>query len=115
MLLLCFFSIFSFSTSTASSPSPSIFLSFSSPLVLLTCWFYFDFTFFDAAIAALKEREPGSFLIRDSNSFQGAYGLALKVATPPTNINNHNSKGKKKNETKKIPSPPFETCFIDAT
>lgn len=45
------------------------------------------------AIAALKEREPGTFLIRDSNSFQGAYGLALKVATPPPNVNNHNSKG----------------------
>uniref|UniRef100_A0A3B4ZJY4 Tensin-like C1 domain-containing phosphatase n=1 Tax=Stegastes partitus TaxID=144197 RepID=A0A3B4ZJY4_9TELE len=38
-------------------------------------------------IAALKEREPGTFLIRDSNSFQGAYGLALKVATPPPNVN----------------------------
>lgn len=44
------------------------------------------------AIAALKEREPGTFLIRDSNSFQGAYGLALKVTTPPPNVN-HNSKG----------------------
>ncbi|KAF7666087.1 hypothetical protein LDENG_00120380 [Lucifuga dentata] len=46
----------------------------------------------EQAIAALKEREPGTFLIRDSNSFQGAYGLALKVATPPTNISNHSSK-----------------------
>ncbi|KAI4823840.1 hypothetical protein KUCAC02_012395 [Chaenocephalus aceratus] len=46
----------------------------------------------EQAIAALKEREPGTFLIRDSNSFQGAYGLALKVATPPPNANNHNSK-----------------------
>ncbi|KAK7884772.1 hypothetical protein WMY93_027895 [Mugilogobius chulae] len=44
------------------------------------------------AIAALKEKEPGTFLIRDSNSFQGAYGLALKVATAPVNINNHSSK-----------------------
>ncbi|XP_042563527.1 tensin-2 isoform X2 [Clupea harengus] len=43
----------------------------------------------DQAIAALKEREPGAFLIRDSNSFQGAYGLALKVATPPPNVNSH--------------------------
>ncbi|XP_029910734.1 tensin-2 isoform X2 [Myripristis murdjan] len=46
----------------------------------------------EQAISALKEREPGSFLIRDSNSFQGAYGLALKVATPPVNISNHSSK-----------------------
>uniref|UniRef100_A0A8D3E8A6 Tensin 2b n=1 Tax=Scophthalmus maximus TaxID=52904 RepID=A0A8D3E8A6_SCOMX len=41
----------------------------------------------DQAIAVLKDREPGTFLIRDSNSFQGAYGLALKVATPPPNAN----------------------------
>ncbi|KAJ8412006.1 hypothetical protein AAFF_G00142730 [Aldrovandia affinis] len=33
------------------------------------------------AVAVLKDREPGAFLIRDSNSFHGAYGLALKVAT----------------------------------
>ncbi|KAM9855965.1 tensin-2 [Aulostomus maculatus] len=46
----------------------------------------------EQAIAALKERDPGNFLIRDSNSFQGAYGLALKVATPPPNVNNHSSK-----------------------
>ncbi|KAA0706868.1 Tensin-2 [Triplophysa tibetana] len=46
----------------------------------------------EQAIAALKEREPGAFLFRDSNSFQGAYGLALKVASPPPNINNHSSK-----------------------
>ncbi|KAK2851035.1 hypothetical protein Q5P01_007311 [Channa striata] len=45
----------------------------------------------EQAIAALKEREPGTFLIRDSNSFQGAYGLALKVATPPPSVN-HSSK-----------------------
>uniref|UniRef100_A0A3P9DPT9 Tensin-2 n=1 Tax=Maylandia zebra TaxID=106582 RepID=A0A3P9DPT9_9CICH len=47
----------------------------------------------DQAIAVLKDKEPGSFLIRDSNSFQGAYGLALKVATPPPNANFSWSKG----------------------
>nr|XP_057941685.1 tensin-2 isoform X2 [Doryrhamphus excisus] len=46
----------------------------------------------EQAIAALKGRDPGTFLIRDSNSFQGAYGLALKVATPPPNVHNHSSK-----------------------
>lgn len=46
-----------------------------------------------AAIAVLKDKEPGTFLIRDSNSFQGAYGLALKVATPPPNANVTGSKG----------------------
>ncbi|XP_062400968.1 tensin-2-like [Sardina pilchardus] len=47
----------------------------------------------DQAIAVLRDKEPGSFLIRDSNSFQGAYGLALKVATPPANASNHGSRG----------------------
>ncbi|XP_072105907.1 tensin-2-like isoform X3 [Mobula birostris] len=47
----------------------------------------------DQAIALLKDREPGSFLIRDSNSFQGAYGLALKVVTPPANFSSHSTKG----------------------
>ncbi|KAF3689635.1 Tensin-2 [Channa argus] len=47
----------------------------------------------DQAIAVLRDKEPGSFLIRDSNSFQGAYGLALKVATPPPNANITGSKG----------------------
>ncbi|XP_061731371.1 tensin-1-like isoform X2 [Nerophis ophidion] len=46
----------------------------------------------DQAIAALKDKEPGTFLIRDSNSFQGAYGLALKVATPPASANAAGSK-----------------------
>ncbi|XP_028848470.1 tensin-2-like isoform X3 [Denticeps clupeoides] len=46
----------------------------------------------EQAIAVLKEKDPGSFLIRDSNSFQGAYGLALKVATPPVSANNHGTK-----------------------
>lgn len=41
------------------------------------------------AIAVLKDKEPGYFLIRDSSSFQGAYGLALKVATPPAHVSNH--------------------------
>ncbi|XP_039602702.1 tensin-2-like isoform X3 [Polypterus senegalus] len=52
----------------------------------------------DQAIALLKEKEPGHFLIRDSNSFQGAYGLALKVATPPANANLQNCKGDPKEQ-----------------
>ncbi|XP_069826286.1 tensin-2 isoform X2 [Dendropsophus ebraccatus] len=39
----------------------------------------------EQAIALLRGAEPGSFLIRDSNSFRGAYGLALKVSCPPPN------------------------------
>ncbi|XP_016103350.1 tensin-3-like [Sinocyclocheilus grahami] len=37
----------------------------------------------DQAIAVLKDKEPGSFIVRDSHSFRGAYGLAMKVTTPP--------------------------------
>ncbi|XP_058651232.1 tensin-3-like isoform X1 [Onychostoma macrolepis] len=37
----------------------------------------------EQAITLLKDREPGSFIVRDSHSFRGAYGLAMKVSTPP--------------------------------
>ncbi|KAM8874299.1 tensin-3-like isoform 2-T2 [Spinachia spinachia] len=40
----------------------------------------------DQAIAVLKDREPGWFIVRDSHSFRGAYGLAMKVATPPPSV-----------------------------
>ncbi|XP_042369446.1 tensin-3 isoform X2 [Plectropomus leopardus] len=40
----------------------------------------------DQAIAVLKDKEPGSFIVRDSHSFRGAYGLAMKVATPPPSV-----------------------------
>lgn len=41
---------------------------------------------FLSAINVLKDREPGAFVIRDSHSFRGAYGLALKVACPPPTV-----------------------------
>ncbi|XP_030064708.1 tensin-1 [Microcaecilia unicolor] len=47
----------------------------------------------EQAIALLKERDPGAFIIRDSHSFRGAYGLAMKVATPPPSIAQQNKKG----------------------
>nr|XP_033801886.1 tensin-1 isoform X2 [Geotrypetes seraphini] len=47
----------------------------------------------EQAIALLKDRDPGSFIIRDSHSFRGAYGLAMKVATPPPTIAGQNKKG----------------------
>ncbi|VDP04593.1 unnamed protein product [Soboliphyme baturini] len=40
----------------------------------------------EEAIDVLKDKPPGTFIIRDSNSFPGAFGLALKVATPPAGI-----------------------------
>lgn len=45
------------------------------------------------AIAVLKDKEPGSFIVRDSHSFRGAYGLAMKVATPPPTVLHHSKKG----------------------
>ncbi|XP_061831553.2 si:ch211-191a24.3 isoform X1 [Nerophis lumbriciformis] len=40
----------------------------------------------DQAIAVLKDKVAGSFIVRDSHSFRGAYGLAMKVATPPPSV-----------------------------
>ena len=39
----------------------------------------------EEAISVLRTQPPGTFIVRDSNSFPGAFGLALKVATPPQN------------------------------
>ena len=39
-----------------------------------------------AAIEILKDKEPGSFIVRDSHSFKGFFGLALKVAVPPASV-----------------------------
>ncbi|XP_054642446.1 tensin-1 isoform X3 [Dunckerocampus dactyliophorus] len=44
----------------------------------------------EQAISMLREKEPGAFVIRDSHSFKGAYGLAMKVASPPPSV--HQSK-----------------------
>uniref|UniRef100_A0A670YNG0 Tensin 3 n=1 Tax=Pseudonaja textilis TaxID=8673 RepID=A0A670YNG0_PSETE len=46
----------------------------------------------EQAIAVLKNKEAGSFIVRDSHSFRGAYGLAMKVAIPPPSILQLNKK-----------------------
>ncbi|KAM8946537.1 tensin-4 [Pelodytes ibericus] len=38
----------------------------------------------DKAIEFLKDKEPGTFLIRDSTSFRGSFGLAMKIPGPPS-------------------------------
>ncbi|CAG0888462.1 unnamed protein product [Darwinula stevensoni] len=40
----------------------------------------------EEAIGMLKDKSPGTFVVRDSYSYPGAYGLALKVAAPPVNM-----------------------------
>ncbi|XP_030626611.1 tensin 3-2 [Chanos chanos] len=47
----------------------------------------------EQAIAVLKDKKPGSFIVRDSHSFRGAYGLAMKVATPPPSVLQQSRKG----------------------
>nr|XP_023697645.1 tensin-1 isoform X4 [Paramormyrops kingsleyae] len=52
----------------------------------------------EQAINLLKDREPGAFIIRDSHSFRGAYGLALKVASPPPSVQQCKKAGDNTNE-----------------
>lgn len=49
----------------------------------------------ELAIHLLKDKPQGSFIVRDSKSFKGAYGLAVKVSKLPKNVlaNLRNSNG----------------------
>uniref|UniRef100_UPI00358E79AD tensin-1-like n=3 Tax=Myxine glutinosa TaxID=7769 RepID=UPI00358E79AD len=47
----------------------------------------------EKAINMLKDREPGAFVIRVSSSFRGAYGLSMKVASPPSSAIAQGKKG----------------------
>ncbi|KAL7370192.1 hypothetical protein ABVT39_021801 [Epinephelus coioides] len=60
-------------------------------------WYKPDITR-EQAINLLKDREPGAFIIRDSHSFRGAYGLAMKVACPPPTIQQNKKVGDMTNE-----------------
>uniref|UniRef100_A0A914ELP7 SH2 domain-containing protein n=1 Tax=Acrobeloides nanus TaxID=290746 RepID=A0A914ELP7_9BILA len=40
----------------------------------------------EEAINMLRDKPPGTFVVRDSNSFPGAFGLALKVSQPPAGV-----------------------------
>ncbi|XP_048862105.1 tensin-like isoform X8 [Brienomyrus brachyistius] len=52
----------------------------------------------EQAIDMLKDREPGTFVIRDSHSFRGAYGLAMKVVSPPPTVQQSNKGSDTANE-----------------
>ncbi|XP_038047143.1 tensin-like isoform X5 [Patiria miniata] len=51
----------------------------------LSAWWYKPHISRDEAITMLKDKCPGQFVVRDSNSFPGAFGLAVKVAQLPPN------------------------------
>ncbi|NWT13122.1 TENS4 protein, partial [Vireo altiloquus] len=38
----------------------------------------------DRAIQLLRDKEPGAFLVRDSTSYRGSFGLAMKVPSSPS-------------------------------
>ncbi|NXA69080.1 TENS4 protein, partial [Mohoua ochrocephala] len=38
----------------------------------------------DRAIQLLRDKEPGAFVVRDSTSFRGSFGLAMKVPSSPS-------------------------------
>jgi tensin len=40
----------------------------------------------EEAVSLLRDKAPGSFIVRNSNTFNGAFGLALKVAQLPPNV-----------------------------
>uniref|UniRef100_A0A8K9WQQ7 Tensin 1 n=1 Tax=Oncorhynchus mykiss TaxID=8022 RepID=A0A8K9WQQ7_ONCMY len=63
-------------------PSPDIRLNVKFVQDTSKFWYKPDISR-EQAISLLRDREPGAFVIRDSHSFRGAYGLAMKVACPP--------------------------------
>ncbi|KAM9435261.1 tensin 3-2 isoform 2-T3 [Clarias gariepinus] len=80
---------------TASSPSPDSFSSKADNVKFVQdtskFWYKPDISR-EQAIAVLRDKQPGAFIVRDSHSFRGAYGLAMKVATPPPSILTHSRK-----------------------
>ncbi|XP_054449604.1 tensin-4 [Pteronotus mesoamericanus] len=42
----------------------------------------------EQAIELLRKEEPGTFVVRDSSSYRGSFGLALKVQEAPTSAQN---------------------------
>lgn len=50
-----------------------------------------------AAIALLQDKAPGTFVIRDSQSYTGAFGLAVKVEVPPMHVIQNQNKNFGKN------------------
>ena len=51
------------------------------------------------AINFLKSKPPGTFVIRNSNSFPGAFGLAVRVARLPPNVQPKKASKRSRNVT----------------
>uniref|UniRef100_A0A3B3C464 SH2 domain-containing protein n=1 Tax=Oryzias melastigma TaxID=30732 RepID=A0A3B3C464_ORYME len=79
--------------SGGSTPNLTSTLPDASKSIYDECKICSEIFLFFPSINLLKDREPGAFIIRDSHSFRGAYGLAMKVACPPPTIQ-QNKKGK---------------------
>ncbi|XP_054889731.1 tensin-3-like [Poeciliopsis prolifica] len=83
-------------TPLASSPLPDVLVSKQVTVKFVQdtskFWYKPDISR-DQAISVLKEKEPGCFIVRDSHSFKGAYGLAMKVSTPPPSVIQQSRKG----------------------
>ncbi|XP_067397035.1 tensin-4 [Emydura macquarii macquarii] len=47
----------------------------------------------DQAIQLLKEAEPGAFIVRDSTSYRGSFGLAMKVLISPSSCKTGDDSG----------------------
>jgi len=61
-------------------------------------WWYKPHITREDAINLLKSQSPGTFIVRDSNTFPDSFGLALKVATPPQNGQQQRSNGQQSSE-----------------
>ena len=58
----------------------SILMKKPTQYIFLSCIIYVP------AITLLKDTPPGTFVVRDSHSFPGAFGVAVKVAQIPSNV-----------------------------
>ncbi|KFZ50663.1 Tensin-4, partial [Antrostomus carolinensis] len=52
----------------------------------------------DRAIQLLKDKEPGTFLVRDSTSYRGSFGLAMKVPVSPSSSQTGTGKGEESSD-----------------
>ncbi|MBN3323411.1 TENS4 protein, partial [Atractosteus spatula] len=57
----------------------------------------------EEADALLRDREPGSFIVRDSTSYRGSFGLALKVQEVPASASGTGKSGDNKNLISSLP------------